>query len=697
MTAFGVCPFRLNGDEWVPLAVEENGECGWMQAELEEEDGPVLHLVKERTIARHELRGGMIRLSPDDDEVIHFYELEGDTVPLALQFVTRDDAEEANRRIIRILEARERLADTAKAHLEQQGFASKDIVLARQVLGKDASSRDLLGWIFDNVVEEKENADGSSTSVVREEAASAEQLVAEWAAKQGFPEPDDPALESKIDEAEAWSIYSGASPTAASSKSPGGFASSPRATSSSPRRSRRKPPPPPKRPAPSNSQEEERPPSPPTLQQLRAATEQRPSKQQQQKTPQRVLPPEVREERQRRRRPPPPKSPPREEQRRKRVEDATIEKEVTKEAQRAIEAMSLKQEEEDEEEWVSPVDFVPVRRLGSGAFSTVILVRKEDGGSLYAMKVMEKQAILKAGLAHAVQIEREVLRVVRHSFLVQLRYAFQTPRKIYLLTDFYAAGSLDDALRSTNRRGLGVDVARFVSAELALALSHLHAQAILHRDVKAANVLLDAKGHAHLADYGLAKVMDKKKQQKKKLSFAGTLEYMAPEFIAKKAKVVGAASDWWALGCLLAETAQGFTPFRADTPRQLMANIIKGEPRIDLDQIRHVMSDLLQRDPNLRLSDIRKVALHPFFQSIDFPTLAEKKIEPPFSPPLASVAPDNNIKNIFKEHYLEFFQQSGDEQTPRRRPKRKGAEPPADFNRRRDDLAFLGFSYPFQQ
>ena len=86
----------------------------------------------------------------------------------------------------------------------------------------------------------------------------------------------------------------------------------------------------------------------------------------------------------------------------------------------------------------------------------------------------------------------------------------------------------------------------------------LHAAGVLHRDIKAANVLLDDQGHACLADFGLARLTGglsadgAKRRSTKRTSFAGTLEYMAPEMLRKGAGNAFAALDWWSLGIVRA-------------------------------------------------------------------------------------------------------------------------------------------------
>lgn len=273
-------------------------------------------------------------------------------------------------------------------------------------------------------------------------------------------------------------------------------------------------------------------------------------------------------------------------------------------------------------------DFRPLRELGRGAFSTVLLVENEG---YYAMKILSKKQIKKEGLESAVKTERNI-GLMTYPLLVRLHFAFQTTEKLFLVTDFLQGGSLETRIVSTA-------AAKFACAQVALALSHLHSHSIVHRDVKAANVLLDQRGHAHLADYGLAN----------NPGFAGTLEYMAPEVLKEKGSF---ASDWWALGCLLAELKQGFTPFRAQTPRLLMANILKGKPTVPSDMV-EILAAILHRDTSKRLKDIVDLTQHPFFSSLDFAKLARKSIDPPITPNLIDTRPCDNLNDLISAHFLE--------------------------------------------
>lgn len=138
------------------------------------------------------------------------------------------------------------------------------------------------------------------------------------------------------------------------------------------------------------------------------------------------------------------------------------------------------------------------------------------------MKILSKSRVVARHQVEHTQAERAILESVDHPFLVRLRYAFQSPKSLYLLLPFCAGGELFQRLRTCRR--FTEDIARFYAAEIALALGHLHAMQIVYRDTKPENVLLDASGHVKLTDYGLAKIMSGPDDATS--TFCGTPEYL---------------------------------------------------------------------------------------------------------------------------------------------------------------------------
>lgn len=96
------------------------------------------------------------------------------------------------------------------------------------------------------------------------------------------------------------------------------------------------------------------------------------------------------------------------------------------------------------------------------------------------------------------------MQQITHPFVVKLHYAFQSSESLYFVTDFLNGGELFFHLCNETR--FTEDRARFYAAEIILALSHLHSEGIIYRDLKPENVLLDADGHIKLTDFGLSKI-----------------------------------------------------------------------------------------------------------------------------------------------------------------------------------------------
>ena len=129
--------------------------------------------------------------------------------------------------------------------------------------------------------------------------------------------------------------------------------------------------------------------------------------------------------------------------------------------------------------------------LGRGAFGKVMLCTKKDDATqtLYAMKTLRKEALLKRNQLTHTATERHVLQHIQHPFLVNLVFAFQTQDKLYMVLEFMGGGELFTWLKQ--HRKFSYERTRLYAAEICLGLEALHERDIVYRDLKPENILLD--------------------------------------------------------------------------------------------------------------------------------------------------------------------------------------------------------------
>ncbi|KAG8237262.1 hypothetical protein J437_LFUL011292 [Ladona fulva] len=147
-------------------------------------------------------------------------------------------------------------------------------------------------------------------------------------------------------------------------------------------------------------------------------------------------------------------------------------------------------------------DFTIIKPISRGAYGKVFLgCKKVNPKKLYAIKVMRKSDMINKNMVSHVVTERNALALARSPFIVQLFYSLQTESCIYLVMEYMVGGDLKSLLCICGY--LEENIATFYAAEVALALEYLHRHGIIHRDIKPDNMLLSARGHVKLTDFGL--------------------------------------------------------------------------------------------------------------------------------------------------------------------------------------------------
>ncbi len=293
-------------------------------------------------------------------------------------------------------------------------------------------------------------------------------------------------------------------------------------------------------------------------------------------------------------------------------------------------------------------DFKVLKVIGRGSFGKVCLVEYIPTHEIYAMKSLKKDILIEQEQIENTLLEKEILQTIDYPLLCGLVFCFQTEERIYFVMPFLSGGELFQHLRKF--RTFDEEKVRFYGAQIALALEYLHSKGIVYRDLKPENILMDEKGYLRLADFGMAK---KLQGDEKAMSFCGTPEYLAPEIITMEGH--DKTADWWSFGILLFEMLCGLPPFYVENLEKMYDMIknsaVKFPRRINLSEdAKDVIRKLLEKNPKKRLGSqngIEEIKKHPFFASIDFDAILEKKIPAPFIPELA----DDKDVQYFDEEF----------------------------------------------
>ncbi|KAI9364883.1 hypothetical protein DFJ73DRAFT_637988, partial [Zopfochytrium polystomum] len=206
--------------------------------------------------------------------------------------------------------------------------------------------------------------------------------------------------------------------------------------------------------------------------------------------------------------------------------------------------------------------------LGKGAFGVVYKAVIPETRVCVAVKEIKTSRVGASDL-HSIMVEIDLLKRLNHPNIVAYRGFTATPDSYQIIMEFCENGSLYDALKKTGK--LSEDLSRSSIAQVLEGLRYLHEQGVIHRDIKAANILTTKSGIVKLADFGVAsKLADASSK-----NVAGSPYWMAPEII----ELNGASwpSDIWSLGCTVIELMDGAPPYHSMTPMSALFHIVQDD------------------------------------------------------------------------------------------------------------------------
>lgn len=272
-------------------------------------------------------------------------------------------------------------------------------------------------------------------------------------------------------------------------------------------------------------------------------------------------------------------------------------------------------------------DYEFIKRLGTGAFADVYLMREKTDKKLYAVKKVSKSLLKREGKIEQAIRERELLSSLNHKGIVKLYKAFHDPSYLYLVMEYCSKEALSKLLERHGRT-FPYRLVKYYAAELVEILNVLRQSNIIHRDIKPENILITQDNHLKLVDFNCAKKLSSRKTMRN--TFVGTLSYVAPEVI-KNSRTIGPEVDLWSLGVIIYQMVIGKLPFTAVSQEEIYENILQGNFNIDYDippEAKSLITSLLLIEPENRLgsNSLSELKTHEFFEGFEFETLWDRQV-----------------------------------------------------------------------
>ena len=275
------------------------------------------------------------------------------------------------------------------------------------------------------------------------------------------------------------------------------------------------------------------------------------------------------------------------------------------------------------------------RPVGNGGFGKVFKVTHKVTKKVYAIKVMDKESIIKHKMQDQINREIEIMYKINHPHIVKLVNHYEDDDNLYLIMNFAAKGQLYLLLKKASKFDQRT-VAQYMR-EIISAIKYLHSfnPPIIHRDIKPENILVDENNRMKVCDFGWSNY----EASSQRTTYCGTPEYLAPEIIKKEGHDTNV--DIWDIGVLLFELLTGYSPFSAATQNELFNNIKKQKinwPNDFPSLAQNLLTKILKQIPKERIS-IDNILAHTWFEN-----------NPPFRPVLVKTETDS--KKILESYLI---------------------------------------------
>ncbi|KAK9084443.1 hypothetical protein Scep_030914 [Stephania cephalantha] len=241
------------------------------------------------------------------------------------------------------------------------------------------------------------------------------------------------------------------------------------------------------------------------------------------------------------------------------------------------------------------------RVLGEGHSGKVRLAQNLETGQAFALKVLDKQRLLKQRQSDQIKREIGILKQLRHPNIVRLHEVLASKTKIYLVLEYVSGGELYYRIEKGRLSEVN---SRKVFQQLIDAVSYCHDKDIYHRDLKLENILVDPTGTIKISDFGLSASADHFKNDGLLHTICGSPHYVAPEVFSCKG-YNGASADLWSCGVILYVLLTGYLPFCDRNLARLYQKIAEGNAKIPQwlsPGAQNLIRRLLDTNPKTRIT-----------------------------------------------------------------------------------------------
>ncbi|XP_071736278.1 CBL-interacting protein kinase 32-like [Rutidosis leptorrhynchoides] len=198
------------------------------------------------------------------------------------------------------------------------------------------------------------------------------------------------------------------------------------------------------------------------------------------------------------------------------------------------------------------------RTIGEGTFAKVKFARNSETGEPVAIKILDKEKVVKHKMAEQIKMEIATMKLIKHPNVVRLFEVMGSKTKIFIVLEFVTGGELFDKI--VNHGRMQEDEARKYFQQLINAVDYCHSRGVYHRDLKPENLLLDASGNLKVSDFGLSALSRQVRDDGLLHTTCGTPNYVAPEVLNDRG-YDGATADLWSCGVILFVLLAGYLPF----------------------------------------------------------------------------------------------------------------------------------------